>query len=195
MVGTFKSGRGRKGSKDARPLNEDRDPWERQRGEGHKAYAAFHIYCQMGTKRSTKAAARELKKNHTHIQRWCTLWRWVERADAWLDHEAKVARDQRVKDIEEMERRHINISMTLQAVGGQALTAMNNRAKKILAADPTAESTDLTPNEARQMVESGMRYERLTRGEPTEIGDVVVQDARDVIQGARRILSGKPSDD
>lgn len=55
------------------------NPWEQLEEEGAKAYAAFCVYRDMGYERSTSAVARELGKHVALMQRWSTLYSWVDR--------------------------------------------------------------------------------------------------------------------
>lgn len=59
------------------------DPWDRQDGETSKAYEAFCVYRDLGASRSVQATANELGKSKTVMDRWCSQWSWVKRAQAW----------------------------------------------------------------------------------------------------------------
>lgn len=59
------------------------DPWDRQDGETSKAYEAFGVYRDLGASRSVQAVCNELGKSKTVMDRWCSQWSWVKRAQAW----------------------------------------------------------------------------------------------------------------
>ncbi len=57
--------------------------YARKRREGIKPYAAFQIYFEMGETRSLSAVAKQVGKSLSLIEKWSTLWDWVNRARAW----------------------------------------------------------------------------------------------------------------
>jgi len=97
------------GTESARP------PWERQPGEGAKAYAAFERYKLLGPQRSVMRVAADLGRHPSLIRRWCQRHHWVERALAWdsaqaqevealLSHAREQALKRRVEAAEQIER-------------------------------------------------------------------------------------------
>lgn len=74
----------------------DRQPWEQQPGETPKAYQAFCVYRDMGTKRTLDGAHQERarsapgahqgKRADGTWKRWSSQYRWVERAIAYDQH-------------------------------------------------------------------------------------------------------------
>lgn len=75
-------------------------PWERQEGESDKAFAAFRIYLEMGSKRSIAAVSQECTKSVSLIKRWSKRWSWQVRVrkhtdsvaaktDSQVQHQAK----------------------------------------------------------------------------------------------------------
>jgi hypothetical protein len=85
--------------------------YDRQDGETTKAYAAFTIYRDMGTSRSIKATAQNFytpvspqncPRNISQIERWSSIWNWVERCrDYDRDNEAILRDRLRHEAIEE----------------------------------------------------------------------------------------------
>ncbi|HUW09215.1 MAG TPA: hypothetical protein VM537_05760 [Anaerolineae bacterium] len=71
----------------------DRQPWERRKGEGRKAYDAFCSYRDQEDARSLAAVGKVLGKSDALMERWSVRWGWVERAHAWDDHIAAIASD------------------------------------------------------------------------------------------------------
>jgi hypothetical protein len=75
--------------------------WERTKGEGRKAYAAFCVYRDFGVARSQVKVSQELGKSETLVARWSVRWRWVARAEAfdqWQDGEMVKERMVEAKD-------------------------------------------------------------------------------------------------
>lgn len=58
-------------------------PWSRQVGETSKAYAAFEVYRDLGSERSTRRTAEALGKSEALINGWSAKHGWPERARAW----------------------------------------------------------------------------------------------------------------
>jgi len=77
----------------------EKQPWERQKGEGHKAYAAFSRYRDLGPARSVGKAApvtardgmKTARQRETHWWRqWAQKWAWRARAEAWDDYQVAI---------------------------------------------------------------------------------------------------------
>ena len=98
-------------------------PWERQNGEGEKAFAAFVIYRDMGRERTVTAVAKQLSKSRQLVERWKERWNWQERVRAYDNELEKEAKAAAVKATREMAERHIRIAMQLQK---KALEALQN---------------------------------------------------------------------
>lgn len=66
-------------------MNKERkpQPFDRQPGEGSRAWEAFQTYRDSGPERSVRGVARKLNKSSTIIGRWSGRWSWVERVKAW----------------------------------------------------------------------------------------------------------------
>ena len=71
--------------------NENNLAWERQGGESAKAFAAFIVYRDMGSKRSLREVGQKLGKSSALIERWAALWGWGERVAAFDAHVEAVA--------------------------------------------------------------------------------------------------------
>ncbi len=101
------------------------DPWERQKGESRKAFAAFVVYRDMGESRSTEKVGKEGGKSWGLIQRWCTRWHWVDRCASYDDYFDRQQRNAREQEIIEMNRRHVTIARGLLARVTARLAKMN----------------------------------------------------------------------
>ena len=64
-------------------------PWIRQhegtaehpKGESSIAYEAFKVYMHLGAERSIIKVSESVGKAPSLLNRWCSSWRWVERAE------------------------------------------------------------------------------------------------------------------
>ena len=78
-------------------------PWDKQEGETAAAYAAFHVYLNLGAERSLNAAYAARDQNRTktgppnrapgYWRKWSKQNNWPERAAAWDGYQAKQLRD------------------------------------------------------------------------------------------------------
>lgn len=133
--------------------------WERQPGETSKAYAAFCIYRDLGPERSLdKALATADKKptNRRHWARWMEKYRWVERVRAYDDYLDRKKREEKEKAIIEMAERHARLAVAFQQKVVERLREL----------DPE----QLSPGDLAKWLDVATKLERLSRGEPTEIG-------------------------
>lgn len=147
-------------------------PWERQEGEGSKAWRAFCIYRDLGEERTVSKVVDRLEGKTIGymrvLQGWSSRWGWVARARAYDDHleaqERKAWEDQRLK----MTRRHATMAQVAQTKALQALNAL-----------PPGE---IPPATIVSLMKMGVDMERLARGEPTEMvarREVVLPDTLD----------------
>jgi hypothetical protein len=87
----------------------ERQPWERQEGETAKGFEAFELFRRLGPARTVQAAweqywqrpgnrrrtgGKEAGVPHGYFRAWSSRWRWHERAAAWDEEVAALARDQ-----------------------------------------------------------------------------------------------------
>ena len=132
------------------------EPWERQEGEGTKAYEAFSIYREMGTQRSLSKVAEKLQKSETLMGRWSSNYKWGERAAKWDDEQDRIARQAQIEEIKKMRKRHADLA-----------NAMLIKAAKALQRIPEDE---IKAVDVSRMVETASKLERLSRG---DVGDVI----------------------
>jgi hypothetical protein len=135
--------------------------WERQLGETSKAYAAFCVYRDLGPQRSLEAVRKEFAKNGKRISikflgRWSAKYRWVERAAAYDDYLDRRRREEKERAILDMAERHAREAVALQ--------------QKALARLRELDPAELSPRDVLNYLVEAMKLERLSRGEPTEIG-------------------------
>lgn len=100
-------------------------PWERQEGEGEKAFAAFSLYRDKGSERTLASVANELQKSYTLIRRWANTWNWSERVREFDNDKERQAKKEAEKGLRDMHSRQIKIAMSVQAKALQALELLN----------------------------------------------------------------------
>lgn len=175
-------------SKHARPLADDRLPWERQPMEGTKPWEAFQMYRNMGKNRSTLAVARALGKSATLIHRWSGKWQWNARAYEYELEIDRVAMDAAKREVGEMAKRHAqNAQLVLTALTTPSMALVRKIQNDPQFFDRMLQSAEVTVNgvtrldvgktmemlkvikEFASAIPAIASVERLARGEPTEI--------------------------
>lgn len=139
-------------------MSKEAKPWERQENETPKQFEAFKIYRDMGEERSLTKVAQQLKKSTTLMGRWSGINNWVERCAAWDAEQDRLLRQQQLKDIKNMRKRHAKIA-----------EAMILKAAKALKEIP---DNEIKPQDVARMVDVASKLERISRG---DVGDVIEQ--------------------
>ena len=141
--------------------------WEKQPKESSKAYFSFCNYRDLGPERSVEKTARKQGKkipkdggNRT-LEAWCTKFNWVSRAAAYDDYIERRKREENEKMIIEMSERHAKLAVAFQQRLAQRLSSL--------------EPSEITPGDMARWLDIATKIERLSRGEPTEIGKQEVQ--------------------
>ena len=153
-------------------------PWERQRGESPRAFAGFVLYRDLGAGRTIAEAARVAGRGRSTFSVWSLRWNWSQRAAAWDDLVDRRARDAALAEIEEAKRRHVNLAMALQGLGGKAV-------RRALMDDGLL----LSPRDASLLIQRGVQIERLARGMPDTIVENRESDADAIDAEATRLLA------
>jgi len=137
------------------------DAWERQPGEPNRWFARFEAYRLAGPARSLlgsvngERSARGAAKSRSVPQAWATnakRWQWRERAEAWDEFQRQEARVARAREVEEMNRRHVQEAKALQGKAVQRLKALDVEL--------------LSPAELLRYVTESAKLERTALGEP-----------------------------
>lgn len=68
-------------------------PWDRQKGETAKAFAAFQAYLDLGSERGLEGAGRKIGKCKAVLERWSLRWDWVNRTREFDLHNAKIQQE------------------------------------------------------------------------------------------------------
>lgn len=101
---------------------EKRRPWERRPDESEKAFEAFSLYRDMGSKRTIAAVAEKLQKSRQLIQRWQKRYEWAARINAYDNDIEKKAHEALKKEAVEIRKTHLQIAAQLEL---KALKALN----------------------------------------------------------------------
>lgn len=147
--------------------------WERQPGESSKAYAAFCVYRDLGPERSLEKALQNLSKKRAKWQlwQWSSKHNWVARCQAYDDYIERRKREEKEKAILEMAERHARLAVAFQQKVVERLREL----------DPY----QLSPSDLVKWLDVATKLERLSRGEPTEIGkqEVTLPPILEVVAG------------
>lgn len=138
--------------------------WDRQKNETNKAYSAFCVYRNMGTRRSLSKAVTEMFPNisadkyTTKIRGlgfWSSKYTWVKRVEAWDAFQEQEFRKEMEVARREMAERQVAYGRAMQAKG-------MTRIKDMM-------PDDLNPDQANRMVDTGVKIERTAMGEPDKV--------------------------
>lgn len=80
-----------------------RKPWERRPHEKSKAFLYFNQYKDLGPKRSLRKVTETYGDDTVKIrqlEKLCSRWGWVERAEAYDDYVTEKDSDNRIKEME-----------------------------------------------------------------------------------------------
>jgi len=95
-------------------------------------------------------------KSRKNFSEWHSKHKWVKRAEAYDEYLERRKREEHEKAILEMAERHARLAVAFQ----------QKIAQRIQMIDPN----ELTPQDLARWLEIATKLERLSRGEPTEIG-------------------------
>jgi hypothetical protein len=137
--------------------------WERQPHESSKAYAVFCVYRDLGPDRSLEKLRQNLDKPRSKkwLGDWSVKYNWVDRAAAYDDYIEGKKREKKEKAILEMADRHVKLSKAFQ----------QRLAQRLQQIDPS----ELSPSDMAKWLDVATKLERLSIGEPIEIGKQEVQ--------------------
>jgi hypothetical protein len=145
--------------------DEERRDWERQPHETSRSYALFCAYRNLGPERSL----RKLKQgtsgapNVNRLKRLSTRWNWVERARKYDDYLEYQDRLQQESERREMRKRHAKMGVLGQSVAVKALENLLNKVQS---------GGEVSAGDASRLLDTGVKVERLARGEPTDSHEV-----------------------
>jgi hypothetical protein len=143
--------------------DEEKRAWDRQAGESSKAYAHFCLYRDMGVGRSLRQMEKldSCTSQLRQLMRWSVTWQWVYRCEKYDDHVELQTRLRQEKERIQMRERHAKV----------ALLGLNIAVKGLekLLAKVQDDKQAVTPADLTRLLDTSVKVERLSRGEPTEI--------------------------
>lgn len=139
-------------------------PWERQDGETPKQFEAFVVYRDLGEKRSLVKVAAQLGKSEQLMSRWSSANSWVERVAAWDDEQDRILRQEQIKDIKRMRKRHASMAKKALDKLEQYLDEMD--------------TAEFNPGNISRFADVFSKLERISLG---DVGDVVEERQGDAI--------------
>lgn len=172
--------RGRKLKTHQEEFAADRPIYERQPKETDRAFLAFTVYRDAGVARTIKSSVEPYQKQaglnahkpnsvFNQMMKWSARWRWKERIVEWdryLDrHKRKLA----LREVEKMRNRHAKLGESLQSLGAMELKKWLNKIKKEINKKGEEAEVILSVSDLIRTLESGVKLERASRGEPESI--------------------------
>lgn len=130
--------------------------WERQEGETQKAWEAFCIYRDLGADRSIAKVGKKLGKSAALMERWSAKYEWVSRCAAWDAEQDRIARQEQLKEIKKMRKRHAALASSMLI---KAASALQNLPPE-----------EISASEISRMVDVASKLERISRG---DVGEVI----------------------
>jgi len=180
-----------------RPLAADRDPWERQPGEGRVAYARFVLYRDMGpAERSLSKVAKQVGRSRAMMERLSVRWQWVFRSEQYDAHQERLRQETLRREQEEMLRRHAAVAaLAIQKVllrlrgGRDRIVTPEGQQQEVPVAALHPEHLDA--QDLARLADVAVKIERLARGLPTEHAEITgkVSGPHEADDLARRILA------
>lgn len=153
--------------------------WEQQPGESDKAFNAFKLYYDMGSKRSHSKVASALgSRTSTYISEWAIKFQWRERVNALnadkLRDEIEIHKEQ-IKSLTEKQLQQVSGIRAILNIPFKVLTDRLKkdvegkiRAIEDLEVLPTTELYDMVMSSGK-MLDTIIKIERLLLGVPTDI--------------------------
>lgn len=138
--------------------------WDRQKNETNKAYSAFCMYRDMGTRRSLSKTVAQIfpgiphEKYTTKIRGlavWSSKYTWVKRVEAWDAYQEQEFRQEMEIARREMAERQMTYGRAMQAKGITRIYDMM--------------ADELNPDQANRMMDTGVKIERVAMGEPDKV--------------------------
>lgn len=158
----------------------DIKPWERQDNETAKQFEAFVVYRDMGEDRSLMLVAQQLNKSKQLLGRWSSNNNWVDRCAAWDREQDRILRQEQIKDIKKMRKRHADTASLMISIASMGLKKM------IDTSDPKKpklkKDVELNANEIARLADVAYKMERISRGDTSEVIEQRQGESVDAVQ-------------
>jgi dihydroneopterin aldolase len=156
------------------------DKWDRQHYETPGNWACFNIYRDLGPTRTIAATAAAMGRGVDYLKELSVKFNWRERAAAWDDYLALVAREETIAVTREMAREHVALGLLMRRKATKAIRSLK-------AAD-LAELAVKKPEAIIRMAEGGVKIEREARGLAADEGTEEAGNAQAATRLTRRML-------
>jgi len=169
-------------------------PWDRQEGETDTAYQAFELFRRLGPDRTVqgaweqywnrpgnrrRAGGKQAGMAHGYFRAWSSGWRWHERALAWDEEVAALARDRELdRELREKAREHEEEIRQRQLWKEEARAARTVARRLLMRALQGIDAQEIEGLSVREilphmqristLLEVGQRLERMALGEATD---------------------------
>jgi hypothetical protein len=146
-------------------------PFEQQRKESHKAFAAFRAYLELGAERSLALVAEKLGKSKTMMEKWSRKFDWPARVQAHAAHvadlERKAIEGRAVEKAVEWEKTH-------EAIRREAWAEAEKSIAMVRKAREQWEARGRVPGWEGmvRMLEVAFKLKQFAAGMPSEIKEV-----------------------
>lgn len=162
----------------AKSENKDNLSWERQPGEPRLSFHAFVIYRELPPlERKVGVLRKKIGRSEDIIRQWMKQWNWKSRLADYLLQKAEEDRLQAEFVKKEMNNRHADLSKRIL--------------EKVSVGIDNIDPTILSPQELAKLMETGIKNERLARGEATEINKGKIQHTGNVSVTNTNIVASK----
>lgn len=173
------------------------DSWNRQRNEDGELepmlwFSRFEqFYRPLGPERSIHRAYNEWRRIEKASKpstatplAWsgaAKRWSWKERAEAWDKAQMLRRWEAEQQAIDTMTKRHLQIAMGLQSAGGRSLRKLTESLQE--------GGERLSSGEIRHYLREGIELERITRGLPTELVDIMMKSDEELLDEYRDLIA------
>lgn len=173
------------------------DPWDRERNEDGELEPMLwfsrldQFYRPLGPERSIHRAYndwRRIEKDREPSSMtplaWsgaAKRWNWKERAEAWDRAQMLRRWETEQEAIDAMTKRHLRIAMGLQSAGGRSLRMLTEALQE--------GGARLSSGEIRHYLREGIELERITRGLPTELVDIMMKSDEELLDEYRDLIA------
>jgi len=131
------------------------NPWDKQLDESADQFRAFVIYRDAEPKISAEKVGESCGKGKGWGEQLCSAKNWVERRDLWAEYQGKLIVEELARGIPKMRKIHADLSTSILLKATKGLQALNEQ--------------EMSARDIAILVDTAMKNERLSRGEPTEL--------------------------
>jgi len=151
-------------------------PWDRLPGETVNAFAAFLAYRDMINSKSVSKVAETIGKSQSYVTKLSSINKWKKRAEAYQTYMDKKEQEMKLKQIEEMVKRHSTHAAEIETAMMIPINKFLEKAKNKMGDEKEDDLSKKTIGELLNIVYTTadlfpkiVDAERKSRGVPTDI--------------------------